>query len=41
MKGKIVEALKRLESERDCRILFAVESGSRQEGFGRIVGVWR
>ena len=33
MKGKIVEALKRLESERDCRILFAVESGSRAWGF--------
>ena len=33
MKEKIVGALKQLESDRDCRILFAVESGSRAWGF--------
>lgn len=33
MKEKIIDALKQLESERNCRILFAVESGSRAWGF--------
>ena len=33
MKEKIVAALRQLETERDCRMLFAVESGSRAWGF--------
>jgi len=33
MRDKIVKALKRIESEKNCRILFAVESGSRAWGF--------
>ena len=33
MKEKIVVALNRLERERGCRMLFAVESGSRAWGF--------
>lgn len=33
MKEKIQKALKQVETEHDCRILFAVESGSRAWGF--------
>ena len=33
MKEKILDALKQVEAERNCRILFAVESGSRAWGF--------
>lgn len=33
MKEKILNALKQIEAEHDCRILFAVESGSRAWGF--------
>ena len=33
MKEKILKALKQIEAEHDCRILFAVESGSRAWGF--------
>lgn len=33
MKDKIIAALKQIEKDRDCRILFAVESGSRAWGF--------
>ena len=33
MKEKILNALKQIEAERDCRVLFAVESGSRAWGF--------
>lgn len=33
MKEKILNALKQIEAERDCQVLFAVESGSRAWGF--------
>ena len=33
MKERIIDALRQIESERNCRILFAVESGSRAWGF--------
>lgn len=33
MRDKILAALKQIENARDCRILFAVESGSRAWGF--------
>ena len=33
MKEKVLNALKQIEAEHDCRILFAVESGSRAWGF--------
>ena len=33
MKEQILNALKQIEAERDCRVLFAVESGSRAWGF--------